>query len=296
MRSQLPGYPARATPPHDMVPRLLYFHGGPGFNGNPERQLLTAPFRQAGFDFRAWDEPSLLRPAGPGWTTTDPFGNLLEQAEKFLVANADGAPVVVMGHSFGAWPACHLAHHRPDLVARVMLIAPALDLAAADRNIFTFTMKDFAKHGDPLHKELRTVLDRFTGRFDENAEEGFRLVLQNPRFFGYYWHDESAMSAFLPLYSPPMFSLDIDGFLAVRRAVRPLVFAECAVPVQAVFGAEDAVVSRSAELVKLGQHFTSVTTHDIPGMGHYPHVEATASVLSGLGAMTGLVQGTTRRV
>jgi len=35
--------------------------GSPAFNGNPERNLLTEPFKAAGFALVCWDDPRLQK-------------------------------------------------------------------------------------------------------------------------------------------------------------------------------------------------------------------------------------------
>ncbi|MFW5888007.1 MAG: hypothetical protein ACOCUH_04345, partial [Bacteriovoracia bacterium] len=64
---------------------FLFLHGGPGFNSEPERNLLRPQFEASGHDFIAWDEPSSLRGTlQQGY----PWQNLLNSAKDFIRNNS----------------------------------------------------------------------------------------------------------------------------------------------------------------------------------------------------------------
>ena len=44
--------------------KIIFYHGGPGMNGNPERHLLTEPLKRAGVELVCRDKPSRLRTEG----------------------------------------------------------------------------------------------------------------------------------------------------------------------------------------------------------------------------------------
>jgi pimeloyl-ACP methyl ester carboxylesterase len=170
---------------HDRMVKILFFHGGPGLNSNPENKLLRDRFAQNEIDLICWNEPSALRVDGPTPNREHAYGGFLSSAEDFLLAHYDSKPLTLMAHSFGAHPACFLAKKHPDKIAKIIFISTDIGLPVTDRNMFTFSMLDFKEHGDALHLELQKVLDRYTGKFDLNAEKGFELFVQNPRWFDY---------------------------------------------------------------------------------------------------------------
>ena len=263
--------------------KVLYFHGGPGFNSHPENNLLGHKCRELGLDLRLWNEPSALRPKGHQFKSHNAFQNYLDSAEQFLFANYYGEPVVLMGHSFGVHPVSYLVQKHPDKLAKVVLLAPAFSPADVDRNIFTFTMMDFKEHKDECHEKLQEVLKNYTGKFDANTEIGFGLAAQNPRMFSYYWWNKERMGAFLPFYAEPGYGMDIESFISVRRSFFERTLKNSQVPAVAIFGKHDMVISQDKELDQLRKRFSSLEVHMLEESGHYPHIEETGKVLGILG-------------
>ncbi|MHB8873593.1 MAG: alpha/beta fold hydrolase [Myxococcaceae bacterium] len=259
--------------------RVLYFHGGPGFSSNPEKQLLADPFARAGFTLKLWNEPSKERPAGPPFRSERAFENYLDHAERFLLENCAGERVVLLGHSFGAHPVRYLAARHPEKLAKVIYVCPDLSVSDGDKNIFAIGIRDFAKHGDDRHKQVQEVLAQYTGAFDGNTLKGFQLVAQNPRLFDYYWHDRERMAEFFRHNQGPEHGLNIEAFVAVRSSLSEAGGQDSPVPAAVVFGAHDIVVSKAAELAILRRGHRKLTVHDFEGSAHYPHVEETGRFL-----------------
>lgn len=65
----------------------------------------------------------------PDWDGRADLHNLTTRAAAALI-EAEGGPLAVLGHSFGATVALRLALERPDLVARLVLVEPVLFAAA----------------------------------------------------------------------------------------------------------------------------------------------------------------------
>lgn len=114
-----------------MPMKILYFHGGPGLNSNPEKNLLLSRFKKRGFDPKFYNEPSLLRPNGPPFKEDKAFQNYLDCAEEFLLQHYNKTPLILIGHSFGAHPVCHLIKRHPEKIASVVFISTNLSLADA---------------------------------------------------------------------------------------------------------------------------------------------------------------------
>jgi len=260
--------------------RVLYFHGGPGFNGNPERELLVRAYADAGYDLRVWDEPSALRPEGPPFHSHDAFAGLLASAEAWLEAHRGDGPTVLMGHSFGTHPVRHLTARSPEEVALAVFVAPALDLAPLDRNLFEVALTDFERMGSPLADAMREVLAAYTGAFDANTEQGVSLALQDPELFGHYWRDHEAMKRFLPRYEPPRYAPDAEGYFAVRRSLTPIVLTGSPVQALAIFGAHDVVSPRAQQLSPVAQSYPRLEVRELAESAHYPHVEEVEAVLA----------------
>ena len=258
--------------------RALLFHGGPGFNANPERSLFLPDAKSHGIDLILWDEPSMKRPGGPQFRTDAAFQNYMRAAEDHFLSHSD-EPVTLIGHSFGSFAVAHLSHRHPDRVRTAVFICPVLSLRHADVNMFTIARDDFREHQDPLAEELDEVLSLYSGRFDQNTVRGMHLILLNPRFFSYYWHNQERMSEYMPLYEEPYFGVDLESFFRVRETVSLEPAHTSPVTALAVFGAHDVVVSEDAETDLLRERFQDLSVVRFDNSAHYPHIEETRRFL-----------------
>ncbi|MBK4737249.1 alpha/beta fold hydrolase [Noviherbaspirillum pedocola] len=96
---------------------ILFLHGGPGLDAAAERAWFDASIP---VDW--WDQPRVA-------TLEHPFRTLCEMAEERLEYwhAANGAPVPVLAHSFGAVIAHALCLRRPDLISQLVLLTPLFD-------------------------------------------------------------------------------------------------------------------------------------------------------------------------
>jgi proline iminopeptidase len=256
--------------------KVLYFHGGPGFNSHPEKNLLSEKLIEAGFQPAFWHEPSQLRPNGPGFRAEEAFQNYIEHAAAFLLEESKDGPVVLVGHSFGAHPLVHLANRHPEKISQLVYVAPGLDIYAADLNIFRFTKKDFEEHGDEQRSKAFTqLIDAHTPAFDENTEKGFQLVLENPRFIQYYWKNAQRMQEFLSFFQEEEYQLDIESFFSVRRSFTRPELKKASIPTLVIFGAGEIVVSKDAEWKLLNEAYSNLKSYVFQDSAHYPHIEET---------------------
>lgn len=261
---------------------VLFYPGGPGLNGNGERELLTASYRAAGLDLVAWDEPSSLRPdpSEPAAERANAFERYLLSAERSFTRLSANGPLGVMAHSFGAFAACHVASRHPGAIRALVFVSTALSSPHADRNMLGIAARDFEAAGDPRAAVIRQTLASYSGRFDERTEIGFRAVVEDERLFDAYWHDKDAMARFLACYAPPRFGLDLEGFFQVRRAGPHLPHGPIDVPATLILGRRDVIVSGEAETALLRGLFPRLTIHVLEESAHYPHVEEPDLVLS----------------
>ncbi|MGV0837500.1 alpha/beta fold hydrolase [Mycolicibacterium thermoresistibile] len=102
-------------------PRLLAIHGLTG-HGQRWQTLATRHLPEI-----PTVAPDLLGHGRSSWTAPWTLEANVDALTALLEAEADG-PVVVTGHSFGGAVALHLAAARPDLVAGLVLLDPAIGL------------------------------------------------------------------------------------------------------------------------------------------------------------------------
>lgn len=109
-----------------MLAKALFLHGGPGLHAGIERRWFgdTLPVHW-------WDQPR----ANEG--DPAPFASLVSTARQELsrMFAAQGAPVPVVAHSFGALVARALAHEVPDLIESLSLLAPTQSVFCALRRL-----------------------------------------------------------------------------------------------------------------------------------------------------------------
>lgn len=252
---------------------ILFYHGGPGLNANPERMLLTNIFTTAGHTFHCWDEPSALRPDGFPFEALHAFDNYFRSSEEFFLRHYAGEPLLLMGHSIAANIISFLASRYPDKIQALVYIAPDHLLSQTDRNTLTFVAKDYRAHGDPRGKELEKIIAKFSDHFDDNLLQGFSLMLQNPRFLDYYWVDKAKMQQYVDCYGG-RYSIDPASLLSVRRTWRDSICptSKINMPMEVIFGKQDMVVSNEEEW-KLLQSIGSPRAHFFADSGHFPHWE-----------------------
>lgn len=253
----------------------VYFHPGPGLNANPERTLLTPQWPTLAPGAFDWDQPSHQRKDGVEFKEQGAFSQYLQSAELHFLARSNDAPVLLLAHSFGAYAALYMAKKYPERVRTMVLIASAIATEAADQRMFAFTLDDFQAAGSSEYSEMKRVIDNYSGKFDANTETGFRLFLQNPRAFDHYWTDREWMMKYFECMSTEQYAVDINGFFAVRRSLdwSLMPTGVASVKVVSIFGEKEKVVNPAAERAAIDAHFSHHKTHDLPGVGHYPHFE-----------------------
>src|SRR4051812_39853290 len=118
---------------------IFYLHGGPGLSVAIESTRF--PHTD---EVEWWQQP----PAAP--CAQRPYLDLLEATLAGFRRSAQtrGAPLTVMASSFGAHLAAHIANHAPDLVARVVLLAPTYNPEQAALRLARHALTQNAGHAD----------------------------------------------------------------------------------------------------------------------------------------------------
>lgn len=252
---------------------VLYYHGGPGLNSNPEKEILTEKFESKGYHLKCWNEPSTLRETNHKINTEGSFQDYLNSAEDFLLSSYKDKPLIIVGHSFGAQACLYLSKKHPAKIKHILFVSSNLSIKDTDLNTFSFIAADLEKNSDGDAKLLRTIIDNYTGEFDGNTQNGFAIVGQNPRLFDYYWHNKEVMPQFLVYYVAPHYVLDINGYFNVRKTWFEQNIKKSSIPVTAIFGKYDCVVSNLKEQKKINGYYMDVEFYEFDNAAHYPHIE-----------------------
>ncbi|MCB9090918.1 MAG: alpha/beta hydrolase [Halobacteriovoraceae bacterium] len=256
--------------------KYLYFHGGPGFNANPERNILTPIFEKNGLEIAFWEEPSVLRPDGPAFVAGENcFQNYINELEKFFKKEIEGQnKVALIGHSFGCHSVSHLALNFQESISKVYLIAPDLDLPAADINMLTIGRDDYFNNQEiKAATRLTEILENFDGKMTEELEEGFQLLLSNPRFLGYYWKNLEVMPNYFSHYADPEYGFDYNSFVTMRRVQAFQYPNNSSIEAHLILGSHDNIISKKNERKLVNQYFPQVIEHIFEDSAHYPHIE-----------------------
>jgi pimeloyl-ACP methyl ester carboxylesterase len=263
-----------------MIKKVLYFHGGPGLNSNPEKHLLKPLYNRNNIDLKFFEEPSLKRPAGPIFKSENAYENYLVHAEKFLMEHFNGEQLDLVCHSFGSHICRHLGFKHSDKIRQIFFINSALDLPGTDKNVFNFVSNDYKNHNEFENAEkLKNYALKIGTTFDEFSIKGWLLVSENPRFMHYYWTDKSMMRDFVQYFSPPQYEIDPEAFILTRQSWFEPEVSETAIKVHTIFGLNDIVVNKDKEIEILKNNYSNVTVIFIEDCGHYPHIEKSDSVL-----------------
>ncbi len=258
---------------------LLFFHGGPGLNSNPENQLLKNPYREKGIDLICWNEPSKLR--GTIDETVTRQQQLLNSAEQFFLSCYNGKPISVMSHSMGSQTVFWLIKRHPDKVKAIILIAPCFDIFTTDKQIFKLIEKDFQQNADEMRSEnLRNIIAQFEEDIYANVINGWKIVLENPRLFDYYWMDKDKRDLYLSFFQDPFFKLDLEGFFAIRKTYKNIL--PCMTDHKTIIfnGKKDLITPAISKENDILKNFTMMKIFSVQKAMHYPHIEEMDKVLN----------------
>jgi len=256
---------------------LIYLHGGPGMNSNPEMHLLKRPYLDAGFRLLFWNEPSINRPLGYPFRETDSFQNLLDSAESFFLEQYrefQGEKLPIFAFCYGCIPAFHLMKLHPEKISKVILVTPDFCFAEANENMFRLAMKSYEKQRNNFAvEELSAALQNYDGSFSATTERGFRQYVASPELFNYYWSDEKSMEQFCKYFSGDDYSLDIEAFFKVRKSMYPVKLNSCDIPCLLIHGTKDRIISIESEIKNLEGQIENLQIVTIE-CDHYVHIEA----------------------
>ncbi|GAA4318373.1 alpha/beta hydrolase [Compostibacter hankyongensis] len=261
--------------------QLLFYHGGPGLNSNPERNMLAPLYKRHGLDLRVWNAPSALRNTLPAGFKGDRFEQLLQDAESFLLEHYQGKPLFVLGHSMGGQVVAWLLQKHAEKIKIAFMSAPCFRVFSADRNIFSLMERDCVLNNDDVGAEkMRSVIRNLSGSFDDNNISGWQFLLSNPGIFNHYWHHRDRQVSYFSHFVSPEYIMDVDGFFETRKDFIDVEVAPSSVKTIVFFGLQDAVVNLDEARATIHDNFSDLKVYKMPYSAHYPHIEEMNEVLN----------------
>ncbi len=264
---------------------IVFLNGGPGFNSEPEKNILGPYLNSKGHEAFFWNEPSGLRGQA---STLNAFESATEDASLFIKKICDDksalhlpCELTLVGHSFAVHYVVRLVDMHSDSIKELILVSPAINMEDPDKNIFLLAVKGLIDEGHPeVSAELAAMIPKIGEAFDNAKMQAFIHVSQYAALFLNYWTDLSLMQKYFS-YLNGEFSFDPNAFFAVRQTL-PLVnkspSSKISIPTQIYFGAEDPIVLVDQQLPLLKKYFTSFDVHILAGTRHYSHIERLSDI------------------
>jgi pimeloyl-ACP methyl ester carboxylesterase len=254
------------------APPLLLLHGTGAWSGT----WFTLPrsLGEAGWRVVAVDLPpfGLSKPALPG---AGPDYSRAAQARRVLgLIDSLGAPVVLVGHSFGAGPALEAALQAQGRVRKLVLVDPALGLGPAGE-------APVCEAGGPgllAQRDLRTALVGATATWPG---------LTGKLLKRFVYRKDAVTDALVPAYQLPF---EREGFTATlgdwalafaasacedAASLDPAklrAWAAGGLPVALLWGEQDSITPL-AQARALQGWIPQATLTVLPQVGHIPHIE-----------------------
>ncbi|TZF83012.1 alpha/beta hydrolase [Pedobacter sp. BS3] len=260
--------------------KIIFYHGGPGMNGNPERHLLTEPLKKAGFELLCWDEPSSLRPGGYPFEPEKAFENYRLSAAEFLNSHASNEdPAIVIIYCFSSYIINHLIATHAERIKLLCIISPDFHIEKSERSIFNNLLNEFRLHQETgKASQMEEIIANYSGKYDANTEKGWELAASCPYLFNFYWHDEQLMQQYLQYYQDE-YSIDPESFFNVRAQISEPAF-KTDIPAVVIYGKHDRIISIPDEIKAIHEYLSNVEIVELEHAGHYPHIEETDKVIS----------------
>ena len=264
---------------------IVFLNGGPGFNSEPERNILGPYLHSKGHESFFWDEPSALR---GNKSSLNAFEAATESASLFIKKICEDkaalrlpCELTLVGHSFAVHDVVRLSEKYGESIKEIVLISPAINMEDPDKNIFLLAVKGLIDEGHPeASTELAAMIPSVGEAFDQTKMNAFILVSQYASLFLNYWGDLNLMQQYFS-YLKGEFSFDPNAFFAVRQSL-PLVnkdpTVKISIPTQIYFGSDDPIVLIDQQLPLLKKYFASFDIHILSGARHYSQVERLSDI------------------
>jgi pyruvate dehydrogenase E2 component (dihydrolipoamide acetyltransferase) len=221
-----------------------------GFGSDARSWTMNQPALAAGATVYALDLP------GHGAAPARDFGGLdrLAGVVAAVIAALTPEPVHLVGHSMGGAISLRVAELTPAPLRALTLIAPA---GVGDGGTTAFIQTFMAMQDQASTERALRLLVANPALINRQIVEGVLAARNRP-------HTYAAWDAMRP----------VAGEAWARRAQARLALAALAMPVQIIWGEQDAVLPPEG-LEALPPH---VRLHRMPGLGHVPHMEAMKAV------------------
>jgi pimeloyl-ACP methyl ester carboxylesterase len=256
---------------------LLFVHGGPGFNSQPERVILSEKLKKNDMNAYFWDEPSSMRGQGSPFRTKNAYENWLGSLGNAI---SNQRPRIVAAASFGACALLHLlgSKHRPNFnPARIVLVGPTFDLNRVFKRMMTLAEGDLNATNPEVSRRIRDYRSASRSLWDTSMREGLNLVWTDQALLTHYFVDAEIMRAWAEAMASPPYALDfesqaavMDDFVGYEASLPKDKFT---IPVSVIAGSKDPVYDEAEVKAMMQRHFEDFSCRRIERAGHFAHLE-----------------------
>jgi pimeloyl-ACP methyl ester carboxylesterase len=274
--------------------RVVFLHGGPGFNSLPEQSMLGPLCRAGRLDTVFWNEPSRLRPDGDPFSVEKAFDNWLASATNFTVRAAEAGPVHIVAHSSTVHAALQITREHQDRVASLVLVAPSADNLTTFRNVLRIARDDLAPVNAELSATIDSALARTRAVLDAAMREGLLAAVQDEQLFTHYFVNSEQLQRTSAAWTQPGGQFDMESFLSVladfgRRGASLLPGPVVTAPALVLFGAQDPITPMSEQVAPLLRALPDARVEVVDGCSHCLHLDRPQDFFERLLAWTGSI-------
>lgn len=254
---------------------LVFIHGGPGLNSNPERVILTQPLIDANISYYFWDEPSRLRSDGHAFKTEMAYTNALNSIAETIRLHR---PKVLVAGSFGAQLCLDfLASFKPKEDLKILFVSPVFDLYKAHRRVVSLALECFETTEPEKFLRLKKFENEIRSVWDTPMKSALALAWEAPKLPTLYFCDQSLVGQWYGSMSDEKYGIDPVSQEAVlsefeKRSVgRPQVMNN---KVTCLVGDSDPFIDQDSIQAIIETCFRSTENIIFKHSGHFPHLES----------------------
>lgn len=264
---------------------LLFIHGGPGLNSNPEREILSQLLDDRKLSYYFWDEPSELRASKVIFDEKKAFTNCLHSLHQAI---SEHKPKTIAASSFGGLLVLNYLSQFPIEDTNILFIGPTFDLDSAFKKMMTISENDFAKNEPGKASKLSELRKGIKELWDDSTQKGLALAWENPLLLSHYFENSEIMMKWAQSLSDPQFAQDPksqNAILMELKCLPEIKEFDFKGHVKLFNGHKDPVVDPIATRQVLTRYFSSFEEEVVSDAGHFPHLENPEAFIQAILAM-----------
>ena len=253
-----------------MKAKVVFVHGGPGLNSNPEKNLISQIYEQSGLEIHFWNEPRELQ-------TDDPYTFVKSSLIDYI--NSFNAPVTLLAHSWGCRLVIDCINEIESNVNGACFISPAVDFKNADRKICKLG-KEILNNQKASTEKIKKFLAVKTDDLDEIRFEALAEAFCSNYFVKNFINEENMKGYFQYLTDENEFRA--SDMISIRRSMELAPTSptrRVKLPTTAIFGKLDPIFTKSSESKVLEEVFSNLKPIELEDQSHYCHIEKPEIVL-----------------